>query len=137
MMTTSKTAAGNLYPFTTKAQIKARLDSDPAFRVETMCLLHTLQTEHEQATLSTLSQNRQGFMSSHAVWGSKIAVKVKAHLAGGGTIATAMALLTAEEWGKVDAIAPRYSRQLAAYHRAKEIAENPALKATAELFSAG
>jgi len=117
--------SGNLYPFVTKATIKSQLETDPDFRVQAMAILHTLQTEHEQATKSTLNKNRQGFMSSHAVKGSKVAEKIKAG-----------EKLTEEDWRVVDSIAPRYSRQLATYMRAKAIAENPALAQTAALFSA-
>jgi len=117
--------SGNLYPFVTKATIKDRLENDSDFRLQAMAILHTLQTEHEQATKSTLSKNRQGFMSSHAVKGSTVAVKIKAG-----------EKLSEDDWKVVDSIAPRYSRQLATYMRAKAIAENPALAQTAALFSA-
>jgi len=119
------TTTANLYPFVTKAQIKAQLDSDPSYRHQAMVILFTLQTEHEQATETTLNKNRQGFMSSHAVHGTRIARKIQ-----GGEP------LTAEDEAKVEAIAPRYSRQLAVYFRARAIADNPALKAVAALFSA-
>lgn len=122
-MTTNNT--GNLYPFVTKAQIKAKLESDPQYRCEAMAILHTLQTEHEQATKTTLNKNRQGFMSSHAVRGSEVAVKIKAG-----------EKLTEEDWAIVDKIAPRYSRQLATFARAQAIANDPALAKTAALFSA-
>jgi hypothetical protein len=136
--TTTTSKAGNLYPFVTKGQLRERLESDPAFRVEAMCIIHTLQTDWEQAAKATKDQNRQGFMSSHAVNGSKVAEKAKAALrAPGGTMATAMAALTPEDWKHVDAMAPRYTRQLAVFFRAKQIAENPALAETAKLFSAG
>ena len=70
---TTTTTASNLYPFMTKNQIKERLSSDAAFRSQAMVILYTLQTAHEQSTDSTLNRNRQGFMSSHAVNGSRIA----------------------------------------------------------------
>lgn len=117
--------SGNLYPFVTKAQIKEQLASDPQFRIQAMAILHTLQTEHEQATRTTLNKNRQGFMSSHAVKGCKVAEKIKAG-----------EKLTAEDMEVVDTMAPRYSRQLATYFRAKAIADDPALAKTAALFSA-
>ncbi len=124
-MSKSTSTSGNLYPFTTKAQVKARLDSDPAYRIEAMAILHTLQTEHEQATLQTVNKNRQGFMSSHSVKGSKVAMKIKAGEP-----------LTDEDMVVVDTIAPRYSRQLATFARAQEIANDPALAKVAETFSA-
>jgi len=125
-MSTTNTTSANLYPFVTKAQIKAQLENDPEYRKQAMCILLALQTEHEQATESTLNKNRQGFMSSHAVHGTRIAKKIMAGEE-----------LSVEDWGKVDSIAPRYTRQLACYFRAKAIAENPALKTVASLFSAG
>ena len=135
---TVATASGNLYPFMTKAMIKARLLEEPDFMVESLLILHTLQTEHEQATRSTLNRNKMGFMSSHAVHGSRIAEKVKAGLAQGDCLGVVMAtVLTVDDWAKVDSIAPRYTKQLAAYFRAREIAENPALAKVAALFSAG
>jgi hypothetical protein len=90
-----------------------------------MAILHTLQTEHEQATLQTVNKNRQGFMSSHSVKGSKVAMKIKAGEP-----------LTDEDMVVVDTIAPRYSRQLATFARAQEIANDPALAKVAETFSA-
>ncbi|MGH9920388.1 MAG: hypothetical protein ACRD6W_16160, partial [Nitrososphaerales archaeon] len=121
----SNDKSGNLYPFITKAQIRERLDNEPEFRLQAMAILHTLQTEHEQATKSTVTKNRQGFMSSHAVNGSRVAEKIKAGEA-----------LTDEDMVVVDKIAPRYTRQLATYFRAQAIASDPALAKTAALFSA-
>ena len=121
----SNDKSGNLYPFVTKRSIKERLDSDQAYRIEAMAILHTLQTEHEQATKSTLNKNRMGFMSSHAVKGSKVAEKIKAGEP-----------LTEEDLAVCDTIAPRYSRQLATFARAQAIANDPALAKTAEMFSA-
>jgi hypothetical protein len=117
--------SSNLYPFMTKRQIKDRLATEPEFRLEALCVLHTLQTEYEQSTKSTRDKNRQGFMSSHAVNGSRVAEKIKAGEE-----------LDADDWSHVDRIAPRYSRQLAVYFRAKAIAEQPELQAVAALFSA-
>jgi len=122
-MNTSTTA--NLYPFVTKASLKIRLEAEPAFRHQAMVILFTLQTQYEQETSTTLNRNRQGFMSSHAVHGTRIAKLIKAGEP-----------LSIEDEVRVDAIAPRYTRQLAVFFRAQAIAENPALKAVAALFSA-
>ena len=124
-MTTEANKSANLYPFLTKAQIRERLDADSSFRMEAMVILHTLQTAWEQGTRQTKEKNRQGFMSSHAVNGSRVAEAIKAGRD-----------LSAEDWAHVDRIAPRYTRQLAIFFRAKAIAEQPALKAVAALFSA-
>jgi hypothetical protein len=115
----------NNYPFTTKSSIKSQLDTSPEYRREVMVLLYQLQTYHEKSTNSTLVRNRVGFMSSHAVNGSKIAKKLLA----GET-------LTDEETAKMDAIAPRYSRQLAVHYRTEMMAKNPELARIAKLFSA-
>jgi hypothetical protein len=121
----SSDKSGNLYPFVTKASIKARLDSDFEYRKEAMAILHTLQTEHEQATKQTVTKNRQGFMSSHSVKGSKVAEKIKAGEP-----------LSDEDVAVIDTIAPRYSRQLATWSRAQAIASDPALAKVAGMFSA-
>ena len=76
-------------------------------------------------TRSTRDKNRQGFMSSHAVNGSRVAEKIKSG-----------AELDATDWGHIDTIAPRYTRQLAVYFRAKMLLEQPELQAVAALFSA-
>jgi len=115
----------NLYPFVTKSQLKARLEAEPTFRKEAMVILYHLQTAFEQDTSSTRDRNRQGYMSSHAVHGTRIA---KSILAG--------EVLSPEDEARVDAIAPRYTRQLAIYYRAKAVAEQPELQAVAKLFSA-
>jgi hypothetical protein len=118
--------AANLYPFITKSSLKIRLNSDPNFRSEAMLILYALQTNWEQDTSSTKDKNRQGFMSSHAVNGSRVARKIKAGEE-----------LSRDDEAHVEEIAPRYTRQLAVYFRAKAIAEQPELQAVATLFSAG
>ena len=121
---TTTTTASNLYPFMTKNQIKERLSSDAAFRSQAMVILYTLQTAHEQSTDSTLNRNRQGFMSSHAVNGSRIARKIQC----GEEILP-------EDQAHIDAIAPRYSRQLAVHFRAEALNNNnPALASVAKIF---
>jgi hypothetical protein len=115
----------NLYPFTTRKQIQAKLASDPEYRKSVIVMLWEKQTEHEQATKTTLNRNKVGFMSSHAVRGTELAQKIKAGEE-----------LTEEEVSRVDAIAPRYSRQVACFMRAAAIKDNPALAEVARTFSA-
>ena len=124
-MTTNTTPVinTNSYPFLTKAQIKAELDSSFDARCAAMVTLFKLQTTLEQATDKTLMANARGFMSSHAVNGSKVAKK----------------LMTGEELDSADVdqvnrIAPRYSRQLATLARAEALAANPELAEKAALF---
>lgn len=112
-----------LYPFLTKAQIKARLSTDHGFCCQAILILYALQTEHEQAKSTTVDRNRHGFMSSHAVRGTALAKKLQAGDA-----------LTDEESAQVDEIASHYSRQLAVYFRAQEITNQPALREIAALF---
>ena len=112
------------YPFITKSQIKAQLASDPAFVLTCLAVLYAAQTDHEQDTKSTRDRNRRGFMSSHAVRGSVLAVKA----AGEG--------LSEEETVLASGIVCRYTKQLAAHFRREEIAANPELAEAARVFSA-
>jgi len=113
----------NSYPFKTKAQIKAELDSSFDARCAAMVTLYKLQTTLEQATDKTLMSNRCGLMSSHAITGSKVAKKL---IAGEE--------LDSDDVDQVNRIAPRYSRQLATLARAEALAANPELAEKAALF---
>jgi hypothetical protein len=119
------TTNSNLYPFTSKSTIKARLEADPEYRKQAIVTLFQKQTEWEQAAKATRDRNRVGFMSSHAVHGSKIALKLIAGEA-----------LSEEEVSKMDSIVTHYSKQLARFAREDAVRENPALEAVARLFSA-
>lgn len=120
-MTTTKVTS---YPFMTKAQIKARIEADDAFMLECLSVLYARQTEYEQETKTTVNRNRRGFMSSHAVNASVLAVKAR----GEG--------LTAEETDKARSIICHYTKQLAAHFRQGAISENPELAEAARVFSA-
>lgn len=113
------------YPFESKAQILAAQE-DFAVCKGHLLSLYAAQTDDEQKDEDTKFKNRRGFMSSHAVTGSKLAVKVKSGEE-----------LTEEEEGKVRNIVARYGKQLAAFAREAKIAANPELKAIADIFSAG
>jgi hypothetical protein len=113
----------NLYPFITRKQIKATLDSNFKARCDAMVTLYGLQTGQEQATDKTLFSNRAGLMSSHAVNGSKVAKKL---IAGEELDSTDVDL--------VNRIAPRYSRQLATLARAEALKANPELAEKAAVF---
>ena len=126
-MTTTNTnttpVSTNNYPFTTKAQIKANLDSSFDARCAALVTIFKHQTPLEQGVSKTLSSNRVGFMSSHAVNGSKLATKI----------------MTGEELDNtevelVNKIAPRYSRQLAVLERNAALAANPELAEAASVF---
>ncbi len=119
-MTTKVTS----YPFVTKSIIAARIEQDDAFMVECLGVLYARQTAFEQDTKSTLNKNRQGFMSSHAVRGSTLAVKA----AGEG--------LTEEETDKARGIVCRYTKQLASHFRQVAIEADPSLAEAARVFSA-
>jgi len=113
------------YPFKSKREILAKVEADDAYMLHCLCILHDRQTEHEQATKTTKTKNRRGFMSSHAVRGCELAEKVK-----GGE------LLTDEDVVKAREITLRYGRQLAQHSREEAIAGNPDLAKVAEVFSA-
>jgi hypothetical protein len=114
----------NLYPFVSKSTVKAQLEGSYEFRLQAMTTLLAMQTTHEQATESTVSRNRVGFMSSHAKHGTRIAKLI----ADGQP-------LTDEDVALVNTIAPRYSRQIASFMRDEAIRQNPELAKTAALFS--
>lgn len=122
----AKKAKVGSYPFRSKRSILEQVATDDAYALHCLCILHDKQTEHEQATKSTKSKNRQGFMSSHAVRGCELAEKVKSNEP-----------LSDEEMGLARAITGRYGKQLAAHFRAEVIAANPELAKVAEVFSAG
>jgi hypothetical protein len=113
----------NGYPFLTKSQISARLDADEDFRNECLVILYNRQTSDEQDTKDTKYKNRRGFMSSHAVHGSRIAQAIMAGEA-----------LSDEDRGRVESIVCRYTKQLAAHFRAVSKAENPELADAASIF---
>jgi len=111
------------YPFESKGSILARVAASDSFMLQCLCQLHSWQTEHEQATKSTVVRNRRGFMSSHAVNGSKLAEK-----------ALSGETLTSEEMDKARSITVRYGKQLAAGCREAAIAASPELARTAAIF---
>jgi hypothetical protein len=112
------------YPFVTKSTIKARIASDDSFVLECLATLYSLQTASEQEAKNTVVRNRRGFMSSHAVKGSTLAVKA----AGEG--------LTSEETEVARELCSHYTKQLAAHMRAEAIEANPELAEAARVFSA-
>lgn len=113
------------YPFQSKAQILAA-QTDFAVCVSHLLSLYAAQTADEQAEENTKFKNRRGFMSSHAVTGSKLAVKIKSGEE-----------LSDEDVSKVRSIVCRYGKQLAAFSREEAMAANPELRAIADIFSAG
>jgi hypothetical protein len=115
--------SSNNYPFLTKAQIKDRIAEDDAFVVECLQVMHNRQTTEEQDTKTTKSRNKRGWMSSHAVRGTELALKV----IGGET-------LTEEELAKVRTMVSSYPKQLAQHFRQAKLAETPELKETAAVF---
>jgi hypothetical protein len=113
----------NTYPFKSKKEIVAELATSAEACKQAIVVLYNRQTQHEQDTASTLSRNKAGFMSSHAVHGTRIA---KAILAGED--------LSEEDTARCQAIAPRYSKQLAAEARKAALEANPDLAAAGAVF---
>jgi len=111
------------YPFLTKAQIASSIEGDFSFACMVIGVLFDRQTAFEQDTKSTLNKNRRGFMSSHAVNGSKVALKLRNGEA-----------LNDEDRGHVEAIAPRYTKQMADHFRAAAIEADPSLAEKAACF---
>lgn len=113
------------YPFKSKAQILAE-QTDFSVCCAHLLSLYAAQTADEQDAKDTRYKNKAGFMSSHAVTGSLLAVKIK-----GGED------LTEEEQAKVRSIVCRYGKQLASFARQAAMDANPELRKIAEIFSAG
>lgn len=113
------------YPFPTKSEIKNSIESSYAYAVDCLLVIDGRQTFDEHLDRVTRYENVRGFMSSHAAVGAKLADKIRAKEE-----------LTAEEQGKVVAMAGRYTRQLACHFRAEMIERNPDLAAVAAKFSA-
>ena len=101
--------ASNSYPFVTKAQVAARLASDPEFCLEALQVLVRRQTEDEREQSTTKWKNKRGLMSSHAVRGTAIAKK----LAAGEE-------LSPEEVGRACEIVSHYVKQLTNHYRAEQ-----------------
>jgi len=116
---------GPKYPFRSKASILEQLESDDSFVLACLQIMYERQTAHEQATLSTLNRNKAGFMSSHAVRGSALAVKARGEGLSGDELAMARGIVC------------RYTKQLAEHFRQVEITNNPELAEIAKIFSAG
>jgi len=116
-------ATGNKYPFRTKADILLQLQTDDTFVVEAMGILYQRQTTDEQETRETKYKNRRGFMSSHAVNGTRLVEKMMAGEE-----------WTDEDWSKARGIVSRYGKQLASHFRQEALDANPALKAQSACF---
>ena len=112
------------YPFRSKKAIVDDVNSSDEFCLQCLAVLYSRQSASEQAKGTTEARNRQGFMSSHAVVGTKLAKKA------------ASESLDTEEINQARGIVSRYGRQLAAHFRSEEIARDPAKAELAVLFSA-
>jgi hypothetical protein len=98
--------SSNNYPFLTKKQIKEQIATDDSFVLECLGVMHSRQTEHEVDSKTTKDRNKRGWMSSHAVRGTELALKV----IGGES-------LTEEELDKARTMVGSYSKQLASHLR--------------------
>jgi hypothetical protein len=116
----------NGYPFATKREIVERLDVDADFRHEALLVLYTRQTEDEVVEKDTKYKNKRGFMSSHAVHGTRIAELIL----GGEFVGY-------EDEDRISKIVVRYGKQLAAHFRATKLAANPELGEQAAKFGVG
>lgn len=106
----AKTKTSNGYPFATKREIVARLADDRDFRAEALLVLYQRQTDDEVVAKDTKWKNRRGFMSSHAVHGTRI-----------GQLLVNGESLEDEDQDRVWAMAPRYSKQLADHFRTVQL----------------
>ena len=109
-----KGSGANGYPFRTKRAIVAQLETDGDFRHQALLILHARQTQDEQETKETKHKNARGFMSSHAVNGTNLAIKLIDGEA-----------LTDEDEAQLAGIVCRYGKQLAGHFRNEQIAKTP------------
>lgn len=113
----------NLYPFMTKAQIKTRILEDESFALECARIMTSRQTDYEVSAKSTIVKNRAGWMSSHAVFGTKCTEKLDRGEA-----------LEPNEVARLTEMVSHYSKQLASHFRDQAVNENPALAAAGRIF---
>jgi hypothetical protein len=113
----------NNYPFRTKNDIKAQIESDDAFVLTCLVIMDDRQTEDERDTRETKWRNKMGWMSSHAVNGGKLATLVR-----NGEE------LDAEQLDKARGMVSKYSKQLASHFRQAAKDENPELAEAGSTF---
>lgn len=118
-MTTNK----NSYPFISKNEIKARLESDAGFAAQCILIMQDRQTSYEQETSTTKDRNRRGWMSSHAVFGGKIARQIRS-----------FEEITPEDRDRAIAMVSHYTKQLASHFRGLAVDANPELAKAGALF---
>ena len=123
---TSATKTANSYPFMTKAALKERLTTDTRFALSCCVIMQQRQTEYEQAKETTIVRNRQGWMSSHAVWGGRVARAVAA--------ADDALEIDADLINRGCEMISHYSKQLAEHFRNEKLAADPALAAKTACF---
>jgi len=120
---TKQSSPARSYPFITRAQVAERIASDDDFAQMAIVLLHDRQTSFEQATRSTKDRNARGFMSSHAVNGSRLAEKIASGAA-----------LEPEEMARAREIASHYTKQISAHLREEAKASSPELAEIGRLY---
>jgi len=108
------------YPFVTRREIQARLESEPAFMKECAAILQN-RTEQRGAG-SAPSGKAWGWMSSERVVAGRLTAKSK------------IGMLSVDDESKLTALVSRYSRQLADHFRSLALAENPGLSVAAVKF---
>jgi hypothetical protein len=100
-----------------------KLASEPEFVLQALLILDGRQTDDERQELNTKYRNHRGWMSSHAVWGTRLASKVACGEE-----------LSDEELSRAAAMTARYTRQLAAHFRNLAVAEAPELAEQGRVF---
>ncbi len=101
------------YPFTTKAQIAAKIAADDDFACQCLGILQARTVSRQDG------QKSWGLMSSHVKKGAALSENPQADLPA------------------VRAMVSSYTKQLAAHFRGEEIAADPSLAEVAKVFSAG
>jgi len=106
-------------PGLSKKGIAARVVENDSFMLACLMILAGRQTDHERAIKETVSKNRRGFMSSHAVNGTTLADSLERTGALPNDDSFKGKPISSLEMAR--SIVVRYSKQLAAHFRANPV----------------
>jgi len=115
--------SASAYPFVTRRELVARVESEPAFMKECAGVLQA-RTE-QRAAGSAPTGKAWGWMSSERVVAGRLTAK------------SCIGMLSVDDESRLAKLVARYSRQLADHFRALAIQAHPGLAVAAERFGVG
>lgn len=120
----TKVSKGNGYPFISRREIVAQLETSSQFRLECLAILVDRQTTDELEAKATKHTNKRGLRCSEASWFPSLLAKIN----------NAPDEVTRADYDRLAATLPKYRKQLAAHFRAMDLDRNPELAAQAAKF---